>query len=88
MGHIAPEAAKQLVKNSIVNGINLDESSPITSCDSCVYAKMTCTPVPKEHESDRATDIGGEIHTDVWGPLPIKTMGGCAYYVSFTNDKS
>src|SRR6266481_6855996 len=88
MGHIAPEAAKQLVKNGVVMGIDLDELSPIMSCDSCVHVKMTHTPVPKEHEGDQATDIGSEIHTDVWGLSPIKTMGGRAYYISFTNDKS
>src|SRR6266481_1735108 len=49
---------------------------------------MTCTPVPKERKGDQVMDIGGEIHMDVWGPSPIKTMGGHAYYVSFTNDKS
>ena len=28
-----------------------------------------------------------EVHTDVWGPSLIRSLGGKTYYVSFTNDK-
>jgi len=34
------------------------------------------------------TIYGGEIHTDVWGPSKITTLGGQHYYVSFTDDYS
>ena len=29
-----------------------------------------------------------EVHMDVWGPLPSLSLGGCKYYVTFTDDSS
>ena len=34
MGHISPDSAKRMVKNGSVSGIELDESTTLTSCDS------------------------------------------------------
>jgi Pol polyprotein, beta-barrel domain/GAG-pre-integrase domain len=41
MGHIAPDIAKSLVKNGLITGIELDDSSCIETCDSCTYGKLT-----------------------------------------------
>ena len=67
MGHIAPDTAKHLVTNGVVQGIKLNSTTVITTCDSCMYAKMMHTPVPKERKGGCATVVGAEVHTDVWG---------------------
>ena len=36
----------------------------------------------------RASNIGDEVHSDVWGPSPIQTIGGCEYYTTYTDDNS
>jgi hypothetical protein len=41
--------------------------------------KKECTSAP-------AKTFGEEIHLDLWGPLPISTIGGRKYYISFTDD--
>ena len=28
------------------------------------------------------------VHSDVWGPAQVSTLGGCRYYVTFINDFS
>jgi hypothetical protein len=86
MGHIAPKAARGLIKDGHVTGINLDHNSGIESCESCVYMKMTRTSVPKERQGGRAKAFGDKIHSDIWGPSPIKTLGGKSYYSTFTDD--
>ena len=89
MGHISLGVAKKLAENSLVTGVRVDLLSGDTVfCKSCVYAKATWKPVAKEHEGERATEFGGEIHTDLWGPAPVTTIKGCRYYVSFTDDKT
>ncbi|OJA13049.1 hypothetical protein AZE42_11790, partial [Rhizopogon vesiculosus] len=53
-----------------------------------MYAKVTRKPIAKECEGERAKDFAGEVHTDLWGPTPVTTLGGRHYYVSFTDDKT
>jgi hypothetical protein len=81
MGHIAPEAAKRLVKDGLVSGIRLDASTELKSCASCEYGKMHRKP-----KEPRAAAMGDIIHSDVWGPSPTKTINGHEYYSSFTDD--
>ena len=41
MGHIAPETAKQMVSNGVVEGIEVDLTTTAQTCDSCKYTKAT-----------------------------------------------
>lgn len=86
MGHIAPDAAKRLVTEGAIAGIELDNSTTIKSCDSCAYAKTHRKPINKMRDAPRAAAFGDEIHSDLWGPSPIQTPGHKEYYVSFTDD--
>ena len=89
MGHIAPSAAKRLVTHGFVTGIELDLSSDDpTFCESCVYAKTKRQPVPKVREGDPPTKYGEVIHSDLWVPSPIMSLGGKNYFVTFTDGSS
>jgi len=90
LGHIAPMAVKKLVGNGLVSGIAMtNDAEESTFCASCTYAKATRKPVPKARdESNRAKMFGEEIHSDLWGPAPVQTLGHRQYYVSFTDDFS
>ena len=89
MGHIAPEAAKALVNKGLVEGIKLDQSSKMLDvCSSCEYGKAHGKAVRKERKAPRAGKIGDEIHSDIWGPSPIQTMGGREYYSTYIDDNS
>ena len=86
MGHIAPDTAKRLVEDGIVTGIKLDTSTEIKSCASCKHGRMHRKPVAKARKEERAAAMGDIIHSDVWGPSPMKTINGREYYSSFTDD--
>lgn len=73
MGHISPETAKRMVSEGVVKGVELNSNSTIQTCDSCEYAKMTRKPIKRARQTPRASKFGDEIHSDVWGPLPVKT---------------
>jgi hypothetical protein len=90
LGHISPAVAKRLISNNLVSGVRFEETSSGDPffCESCVYAKATRRPVPKQREGDRATEFGGEIHSDLWGPAPVESKGGKRYYVTYTDDKT
>jgi hypothetical protein len=88
MGHISPEVARKLIEDGLVKGVKLDRSCDIRSCDSCKYAKAHRKPIWKEREEPRATEIGEEVHSDVWGPSPVQMINGREYYSSYTDDFS
>ena len=41
LGHIAPEAAKKMVSSGTIEGLEVDLTSTLQTCDSCEYAKAT-----------------------------------------------
>jgi hypothetical protein len=89
MGHITPSVACHLAENGLVSGIKVDlTSGEITFCESCVYAKVTRKPIAKVYKGEHAKEFGGEVHTDLWGPTLIATLGGESYYISFTDNKT
>src|ERR1700722_10215495 len=61
MGHISPEAARCLVSEGAIEGIELDKSSQLRSCDYCEYAKATRKPIKKVRETPQASEFGKEI---------------------------
>ncbi|PSR87021.1 hypothetical protein PHLCEN_2v5279 [Hermanssonia centrifuga] len=88
MGHISYDAARHLIKKGLIIGVVLDDTPPAGPCAVCDAAKATRKPIRKEREGERAAAVGGEVHSDVWGPSPVETLKGRRYYVSFTDDHS
>ena len=89
MGHISLNVARRLTENGLMSGLKFDLSKDKpTFCEACVYAKATRKPVAKECAGEHAEEFAAEVHTDVWGPAPIQTLGGRRYYITFTDDKT
>lgn len=44
--------------------------------------------VSKVREAPRPSNIGDEVHTDVWGQSPVQTLGGKGYYAGYTDGHS
>ena len=86
LGHIAPSTIHTLMKSSAIEGIQLINNRSAVICDSCKYAKTMCKLIQKERDAPLADALGVEVHTDLWGPLPTPSLGGCKYYVTFTDD--
>jgi hypothetical protein len=88
LGHIAGDTIRSLIRNNLIDGIELlDDGSPLL-CDSCQHAKFTKKPIRKERVAPLADAFGAEVHTDVWGPSPVASLGGRKYYITFTDDHS
>ena len=88
LGHISADSIRDLIRANAATGLHpIDLHSPI-SCDSCEHAKATRKIIRKSTINPRAQAFGDEVHTDVWGPAPVKTIGGRRYYITFTDDHS
>jgi hypothetical protein len=71
----------------LVEGLEIDPSSVPEFCDVCTKAKATRQPFPDETKN-RAATYAELVHTDLWGPAQTTSLGGCTYYISFTDDFS
>ena len=60
----------------------------VQTCALPIYAKTTRKPINKERQGDQASTFRDEVHSDLWGPSPLATIGGHIYYVTFTDDFS
>jgi len=52
-------------------------------CKGCALGKNAKKPFPSSES--RSKDIFGLVHFDVCGPMPMKSLGGSLYYVTFIN---
>ena len=73
----------RLIKECILE-IDDCESSP--TYESCLLGRMTKSSFKRKGE--RANDVLGLIHTDVYGPMNINVRGGYYYFITFTDDLS
>ena len=82
MGHINHEDLRRMAEKGMITGINLDMSSKAEFCESCMKAKVTRKSFPKESKSNYES-YGDKVVSDVWGPAPVKSLGGKHYYLLF-----
>jgi len=87
IGHISTDAATKLVKDHLVDGIELDESQDIPKkmCKSCLHGRMTQKPISKVLEIEASEKMEDEIHTNVWGLALIEIPQHKRYYITFTD---
>jgi hypothetical protein len=87
LGHILLGAICSLIHHNVINSMKTTDDN-FTSCNLCNYAKTTCKPIKVEHAVALAMTFREEVHSDVWGPSPLNSLGGCRYYITFTDDYS
>jgi hypothetical protein len=82
LGHINKQKMMRMSKSGLIPQINLDD---FHICEPCIKGKMTAKPFSKCWKSSDLLEI---IHSDICGPLRIKTHRGMEYFVTFTDDYS
>jgi hypothetical protein len=87
LGHVAQGAVQYVVKQGLIEGIELDSASTPEFCEACTKAKAMCQPFPEEM-ANRAHTYGELVHMDLWGPTQTESVAGHLYYISFTDDFS
>jgi hypothetical protein len=84
LGHMSEKGMHILYKRNLfpdLKQIDLD------FCEHCVYGKqkrVTFLRVGKEKKNERLE----LVHTDVWGPAQVSSLGVSHYYVTFIDDET
>ncbi|GBN12713.1 Retrovirus-related Pol polyprotein from transposon TNT 1-94 [Araneus ventricosus] len=87
LGHRNINSIKQLVKENLADGIQLDNCQHIGDCIHCIKNKLSEFPYPKEAKY-RATHPLDLVHSDLCGPMPTQSVSGKHYILTFVDDYS
>ena len=83
LGHLSSARLKLLSSSGVLGSVSL---SPLSACMGCRLAKYQTLPFPSsESVSVASFDL---VHSDIWGPSLVTSLGGFSYYVSFVDDFS
>ncbi|KAK9179751.1 hypothetical protein WN943_028956 [Citrus x changshan-huyou] len=83
LGHVSESGLKELEKQGALGS---DKISTVGFCEECVLRKSSRTRFKTAvHNTKGTLDY---IHSDLWGPAQIESLGGACYFLSMINDFS
>ena len=85
LAHFHLTGIRELSSSDLVTGIKLNSSQqadPI--CEPCLSGKLNAAPFPPSQNC--APKPLRLVHSDVHGPLPVRTSSGYRYWVTFIDD--
>ena len=85
LGHIGEKGLQILHGNGMVEFMS-NSSLDFDFCEHCVYGKQNWVSFPSG--AKRANKILELVHSDVFGPVSVPSLGKSMYYVSFIDDFS
>lgn len=83
LGHPSYEIVKKALNYCNLPYINENHDFP---CSSCLKAK--CHKLPFTDSETTCKELLEIVHTDLWGPAPLKSSNGFIYYVAFVDEYS
>lgn len=84
--HINVKNIKELSTKNLVRGLENVKIDDIY-CQGCSTGKSTKAPC-KQIKNRQTKDILELVHSDLCGPMPLKSIGGSKYFLTFTDDYS
>ncbi|KAG8495920.1 hypothetical protein CXB51_007502 [Gossypium anomalum] len=83
LGHAGEKALQTLAKQGLLKGTN---SCKLEFYEHCVLGKQTRVKFgPTIHNTKGILEY---VHSDVWGPTKVASLGGMHYFVTFVDDYS
>ena len=86
-GHIGYDGIQHLLDRGLVDGLQIDVTSPKPDCQACTESKQFVKPFPRKakHRSDKNGQL---THIDLSGKFPVTSIDGSQYFINFVDDKS
>lgn len=84
LGHMSQKGMKELLSRGKLPEL---KSVDLGMCESCIMGKQKKVSFLKGGRTLRPEKLD-LVHTDVWGPSPVASLGGSRYYVTFIDDHS
>lgn len=84
LGHMSEKGMKMLVAKGKLPDLKRVDSE---FCEPCVLGKKKKVSFVKTGQTPKAQKLE-LVHTDVYGPTPVSSLGGSNYYVTFIDDST
>ena len=84
LSHMSEKGMKMLLlkgKQTELKSVDFD------ICESCILGKQKKVSFLKTGRTPKAKKLE-LVHTDLWGPSPVASLGGSRYYITFIDDLS
>ncbi|CAL9020877.1 unnamed protein product, partial [Prunus brigantina] len=85
LGHMSERGMQELHNRKLLKGV---QSCKLEFCRFCTIGKQSKIAFKQRNKEEESTGVLDYIHTDVWGPSPVKSKGGARYFVTFLDDFS
>ena len=85
-GHLGEQNLKKIAREKLVRKFNYDTSKEVGFCETCISGKHQ--RIPFSSSTTQTTEVLELVHSDVCGKMREKSLGGCEYFLTFTDDKS
>lgn len=85
LGHFHHAGVQSIINSGLVDGLKLYSNTPPDPiCEPCLHGKLNAAPFPPS--SSHTSEPLALVHSDVHGPLPVRTSSGMRYWVTFIDD--
>lgn len=83
LGHVSEKGLEELHKQGLIDNGNYQK---LSFCEHCVYGNQKRVSF---HNATHTTQgILDYVHSDVWGPAKVLSLGGAKYFITFIDDWS
>ncbi|KAH9767170.1 hypothetical protein KPL71_011175 [Citrus sinensis] len=83
LGHMSERGLKELKKKGVFGS---DKLSSLGFCEDCILGKASRLKFESAVHSTK--ERLAYIHSDLWGPAQVDSLGGCRYFLSLIDDYS
>ncbi|CAJ2648559.1 unnamed protein product [Trifolium pratense] len=84
LGHMSEKGMKLMAtKGKLSNLKHVD----VGVCEHCIFGKQKKVSFSRTGKNSKVEKLE-LVHTDVWGPAPVKSIGGSCYYITFIDDST
>ena len=85
LGHVCDKVLEKMTNEDVVKGVNVGKMVERDFCEGCARGKIHRT-TPKGTGDTKTTRRLELVHSDVCGPMHVKSMGGKCYVMTLTDD--
>ena len=87
-GHLGMDNISKLLNENMVGGMSGVKDGDMSDvCEACVLGKQHRMPFPKK-SFNKVTELFETVHSDVCGPMNVKSFGKLQYFVTFIDEYS